>query len=104
MTYPHDPILRAWLDGKAIQYLPTGTDVWLDIEGCDTATKTPHLYTDGRAAYRVKPVMVRYRVALIGGTAPGRWTSTADSLLEARDIEDRNDFIRWLTDWIEVQV
>lgn len=99
--YKHDAILRAWLDGKAIQYLPTGTDVWLDIEPASTATKTPHLYTDGRAEYRLKPIVLRYRVALVSDE--GYWTTTADSLLEAHDIEERGDFVKWVSDWIEVQ-
>jgi len=98
MTYPHDKILRAWLDGKAIQYLPTGTGVWLDIEGCDVATKTPHLYVDGRAEYRIKPVTVRYRVALY---TDGRktWTETVNTIEQERNARTPE---RWITDWIEV--
>lgn len=99
--YKHDAILRAWLDGKAIQYLPTGTDVWLDIEPAATATKTPHLYTDGRAEYRVKPVTVRYRVALMSGAK--FWTTTVDDLEEERCLVTGSNFIRWITDWIEVE-
>lgn len=101
MTYPHDKILRAWLDGKAIQYLPTGTGVWLDIEGCDVATKTPHLYTDGRAEYRIKPVVVRYRVALFV-VGDQWWTMTADTLVGERVLSEKASFTRWITDWIEV--
>lgn len=101
--YKHDAILRAWLDGKAVQYLPTGTDVWLDIEPAATATKTPHLYTDGRAEYRIKPVMVRYRVALFV-SGDQHWTVTADTLEGECVLSERGAFSRWLTDWVEVEV
>lgn len=100
--YKHDAILRAWLDGKAIQYLPTGTDVWLDIEPAETATKTPHLYTDGRAEYRIKPVTVRYRVALVR-TGPVLGAHAVSSLEGERGLSTSAGFVRWITDWIEVQ-
>lgn len=100
--YKHDAILRAWLDGKAIQYLPFGTDVWLDIEPAATATKTPHLYTDGRAEYRIKPVTVRYRVALFA-SGDQYWTVTVDTLEGECALSERGSFSHWLTDWIEVE-
>lgn len=104
--YKHDAILRAWLDGKAIQYLPTGTDVWLDIEPAASATKTPHLYTDGRAEYRIKPVTVRYRVALMSPTKIGQkhYCFTVETVEAETLTATHKGFIRWLTDWTEVEV
>lgn len=98
MTYPHAHILRAWLDGSSIQYRPAGTEVWIDIDPASTATKTPHLYTDGRAEYRVKPVTVRYRVALMR-----RGVLVTSTLLGERSLSENAEFVRWLTDWTEVQ-
>lgn len=104
MTYPHDPLIRAWLDGKAVQYRAIDSDLWLDIEPAATARKLPHFYADGSTEYRLKPVTVRYRVALLGNLPLGYWTNTVESLLDERDLTASPDFIRWLTDWIEVQV
>lgn len=98
--YPHDALVRAWLDGKTLQYLDG--DVWIDIAGRDTADKMPHLYRTG-TDYRVKPVTVRYRVALMAHL-DGMFTMNAGSLQEEREMSKHSDFIRWLTDWAEVQV
>ena len=99
--YPHDELVRAWLDGKTLQYLDG--DVWIDIPNANVADKLPHLYRK-QDCYRIKPVTVRYRVALLKFTDPrdGYYTLAADSLQEERELSDRNDFVRWLTDWTEV--
>jgi hypothetical protein len=107
--YPHDALVRAWLDGKTIQYLDQSGHVlggvWVDIEGPGEASKVPHLYRSG-TEYRIKPVTVRYRVALMAHLDPrdGVFTTTADNLQEERELSKQHDFVRWLTDWTEVVV
>jgi hypothetical protein len=59
MTYPHDTLIRAWLDGKTLQYLDG--EVWVDCEHVTVASKVPHCYRDG-TEYRIRPRIVRYRV------------------------------------------
>lgn len=103
MTYPHDPLIRVWLDGKAVQYRAIDSDLWLDIEPAATARKLPHFYADGSTEYRLKPVTVRYRVALVEPV--GTIATVSVSTLEGeRQVAAAKGFIRWLTDWIEVQV
>ncbi len=100
--YPHDALVRAWLDGKTLQYLDG--DVWIDIAGRDTADKMPHLYRTG-TDYRVKPVTVRYRVALFEpvGMAGSYSAVATSSLVGERELRACDGFVRWLTDWTEVQ-
>lgn len=97
--HPHDALIRAYLDGKAVQYLEPGSD-WRDIEPADTVKKFPHFYAD--RAYRLKPVTIRYRVALLCNEAHYS-TATVDNLEGERRLSANSQFVRWLTDWIEVK-
>ena len=97
--YPHDELVRAWLDGKTLQYLDG--DVWIDIPNANVADKLPHLYRSS-TGYRIKPVMVRYRVALLAQSNGEHCPAAVDSLQEEHRLQGRPGFVRWLTDWTEV--
>ncbi len=97
--YPHDELVRAWLDGKTLQYLDV--DVWIDIPNVNVADKLPHLYRK-QGCYRIKPVTILYRVALMAGGNGGHYTESAWSLDVQVRIERNDKFVRWLTDWTEV--
>jgi hypothetical protein len=103
--YPHDALVRAWLDGKTIQYLDQSGHVlggvWVDIEGPGEASKVPHLYRSG-TEYRIKPVTVRYRLALMD--SGGLYVSAITSLSEEHGFSRSKYFVRWLSDWTEVVV
>lgn len=105
--YPHDELVRAWLDGKTIQYLDQSGHVlggvWIDIDGPDKADKVPHLYRCG-TRYRIKPVVLRYRVALPRRDDGGYFTDSVSSLEGERTMSSDSLFVRWLTDWTEVVV
>ena len=95
MTYPHDTIVRQWLNGVPVQYLKGG--IWINLPAPDAADKMPHFYPSG--AYRVKPRAIRYRLADLGhGTRP----AVAFDEREAFTIENGSTFLRWLTDWQEI--
>lgn len=91
MKHPHDTLIRAWLDGKPVQYLQDG--LWLDLATPSAVTKTPHFYPD--CSYRLKPLVARYRI----GTLNGRILA-ADTLLDAA-VLDRKGIV-WLGDWQDV--
>ena len=105
--YPHDELVRAWLDGRKVQYLDTSGHVlggiWVDIEGPDVAEKMPHFYRHG-TRYRIKPVTLRYRVAMMKGGNGGLFNRSASCLADEREIERDEKFVRWITYWIEVVV
>lgn len=93
--HKHYDAIVAWAEGKRIQYRRAG-GVWLD-------TGVPSFYA--HYEYRVKPEVLRYRVALIGfADAGGPDVATARSEYDARKFEQFSTFIRWLTDWQEVEV
>ena len=86
MNHPHDPLIRAWLDGQPVQYLQG--EVWIDIEPPAAVSKTPHFYPD--CSYRLKPIQLRYRLGLL----------VADTLLDADVLARRG--VTWLGDWQNV--
>jgi len=99
MPYPHEELVRAWLDGKTIQFRENA-DIWLDMDGPDVATKMPHFYRSG-TEYRVKPVTIRYRVALMTYGSVQR-TYSVDSLEREQRAANDPTFVRWISDWTEV--
>lgn len=96
MKHPHDTLIRAWLDGRAVQYMVSG--LWVDLEPPDRVEKMPHFYTSEQ--YRLRPVTVRYRLWLDRAGTP----RLAHSLEAATRAEQSNDFLRWFTEWDEREV
>lgn len=92
--YPHDKLVRAWLDGKPVQYL-NDTGVWVTMGSPASAKKMPHFYA--RMQYRLAPVEIRVRHALVGGLV-----HMAQSLADEKRISSLPDFNRWLDDWVEL--
>jgi len=90
MPHPHDPLIRAYLDGKPVQFLD-GNE-WRDIEPADSIKKMPHFYRDGE--YRLKPQVIRYRVYVTNGCVGVIQTLEQERKLPAH--------VRWLTEWQEV--
>jgi hypothetical protein len=93
--HKHYGAIVAFAEGKQIQYRRAG-GLWKD-------TGQPGFYT--HYEYRVKPEVLRYRVALFAG--PSRenpWTAVAQSEDLAQKWEKSISFVRWLTDWQEVEV
>lgn len=88
--HKHAELIKAWADGDEIQYL--------DIRGNWVQAITPSWNPDLK--YRIKPKTIRYRVALL----------KFDNNFVPNAIEDPNYntchqyFVRWLSDWIEVEV
>lgn len=96
MTYPHDSLIRAWLDGKTLQYLDNG--VWIDCEHVSVATKTPHCYRDG-TAYRIKPRLLRYRVYMIPSTGQFKVATSLQEETVANKVG-----AQWIGEWCEAVV
>ncbi len=104
MTYPHDELIRAWLDGQAVQYLDksqSGELIWMDMPSPDKADKLPHFYRTDQ--YRLKPQTVRVRHALMRSKVGGStWINTATDMVEESVISKEVSFIKWLDDWTEL--
>lgn len=106
MGFPHAALMREWLDGGRLQYQPADTatpDLWEDIPTCEVAHRAPSFYTDGSTRYRIRPQLMRWRVALMHNEF-GYFTRTVPDLLTEKHAESTKEFIRWLTDWSETLV
>lgn len=104
MGFLHANLMREWLDGARLQYQPADTatpDLWEDIPTCEVAHRAPSFYTDGSTRYRIRPVLIRWRVGLMRRPLDGHFTRTITDLQQERICEVDPHFVRWLTDWYE---
>lgn len=94
--HKHASMIKAWADGAEMQY-KTYTGEW---------DSTCHPSWDSEIEYRVKPepVKVPYRVGLFRDAISGYYPDLF--VMKGCEItaERCPSFVRWLTDWIEVEV
>lgn len=94
MKHKHSETIKAWADGADVQVLVAG--LWIDTE-CPTWHKD--------CKYRIKPQTLKYRVALFSSIRGEKYIVTASTpTLAPEGFERDAGFIRWLTDWVEVEV
>lgn len=100
-------ILNAVKKGTPIQYLgPDGEDglwingAWFDLE--ITGSFIPDFTTD---VYRIKPEPNRYRVGLFkDNDFYYTMIFERNDERESKFLEQKPNFVKWLTDWIEYEV
>lgn len=104
MQHKWAEVIKAWLDGKHVQFRQTPplapTDLWLDFDD-------QHLsYFDNPAfEWRVKPIY-KYRVASFSSGARGfitKYARTVSTTETHKDAEESHNFVEWLTDWVEYE-
>ncbi len=93
--HKHAEVIRAYADGHEIQCYDVENDRWFD-------TAKPSFVLN--VSYRVKPEPKKhkYRVALFSSDTD-TWTRTEESSVAGVCTGYRH-FVRYLTDWIEVEV
>lgn len=85
--------------GQAVQGRRIGEPAWFDQrDGAEWDFDRPD------SEFRIKPNIVRFRVAAMRGDGGGMWTHTADDAGEEQDRAAGLGFICWLGDWQEVEV
>ena len=96
IPHMHAECIKAWADGKQIQWFDySHKGEWKD-----------HMFDPTWAIdtlYRIKPETLKYRVALIKIGSISYTASVNDKHTSAA-IEGNPGFMRWLTDWQEVEV
>jgi len=93
MTYKHDALVRAWLNGETVQY--RNGLLWVDMPSSKDAEKLPHFYQCDE--YRLKPKVIRVRLALFRSNR----VIAAHTLQEEVSLERTAGFVRWVSDWTE---
>jgi hypothetical protein len=93
--HKHAEVIKAWADGASIQCKITDySNDWFDCE-LPTFSLT--------RLYRVKPETIKYRVALLEDGRGTLSTATWDERDLGR-VNENSRFVKWLTDWVEVEV
>jgi len=87
--HKHRDIIIAWADGENIQYKLCKK--WIDVEWAPS--------WDEETEYRIKPEVIRYRVGLFKDGI-----EAAENTRQESNWQSTENFVKWLTDWIEVEV
>ena len=93
--HKHADVIIAWAEGKDVQVWDSISKRWVDLVLAD-----PNFRAD---KYRIKPITSNYRVALLLNDDNEPYTVSLNSQDYADIIEQRTDFVRWLTDWVEYE-
>ena len=99
-TKPHKwaAVIHAWADGRAVQWR-TGVE-WYGY----TTTGSGEGFNAKHVEWRIKPEVVRYRVALFRTDDNFFYTLTTSETFYDKGVEGRKSFVRWLGDWQEVEI
>ena len=93
--HKHADVIIAWAEGKDVQVWDFTQNEWNDV-----TTESPTWCGCGK--YRIKPPVKKCRVALCKHNSES-YVLTIDNQVYADIIEQLEDFVRWLTDWIEYE-
>jgi hypothetical protein len=93
--HKHRDLIIAWANGEEIQ-IKRCDSTWADIT---------YPTWDFNVEYRIKPEVIRYRLALFDYQNT-EWKSIAITQVNEleRIWELTPNFVKWLTDWTEVEV
>lgn len=93
--HKHCELIKAWADGAEIQFFNYFTSSWKDLN--------EPIWSDENE-YRIKPQTIRYRVALLRYDDGRVMTCNVETEVQEKSLREWHEFVRWLTDWIEVEV
>jgi len=98
MAHKHCKEIKAWADGKEIQVCNVTEQEKKWRNYTDLEALTPN-FNSLNYEWRIKPETLRYRVALMKSmTSSKHWVMA----FEQDKTENDNDFVKWLTEWVEV--
>lgn len=95
--HKHADAIIAWANGAEIEYRNYPTASWV------SAGVLNELGWYENYEYRVKPPAKKYRVALFKYPGVEAVVSVANSEEDAERYEENQQFVRWLTDWVEYE-
>ena len=106
MNKPHKycEVIKAWADGKTIQQqnISQCNGLWSNWYG--VGGETPDFGSEF-LKWRIKPETIKYRVALMKSeTTDGYWFEVVNLHITALELEEDVFFVKWITDWIEVEI
>lgn len=93
--HKHAEVIRAYADGATIEYFDDGHEVWYVIDN-------PSFHTSMKYRIKPEPKTHKYRVALF--SCEDKVFTHAEDEQDGGILEGYSDFVRYITDWIEVEV
>lgn len=107
MKHPHDEMIRAWLDGKAIEVFNVIAQQWQPVRPVEDWILPP-FRTEWRYRLKPDPAVFKYRRFVWRDKVANkdRIAVIEDGILVLPDnIESRDSFVRWIdTEWQVLEV
>lgn len=112
MKHKYHEVIRAWSEGISIQYRIIFSDAlrspWVDLSKYSFDKRSPNFDAEN-IEWRIKPPELLYRVALYQQYHQDEnvrvyYVNTHNNREYNDKIEEKDDFVRWLTEWTEVDI
>ena len=97
--HPLAPIIHAWADGVQIQRMADGE--WFDVPKPQDNFNSSVPDFASLVRWRIKPETVRYRLYLRLTESGAKMSCTTD---EKYGVQDLDNFIKWMGDWVEKEI
>lgn len=91
-----------WANGGGVQYLDL-----VNSDKYDWRNVTDNSYmnfNNPNIEWRIKPETLRYRVAYLESVKDKNYAWMVTTDYQAKTLEESASFIKWLTDWTEVEI
>ena len=100
MKHKNAEVIIAWANGETIQYKEN--DQWVNLTYHNNDNVSPN-WNDSNIEWRVKPKFIKYRLALMFDESYGYYVNAENSELDRSALSSFH-FVKWLSDWIEIEV
>jgi hypothetical protein len=102
--HKYQEVIDAWNEGKKVQFKTETSGIWRNARGKETAAFLGPLPFEYDWEWRIKPKSVSYRLALFKNTTICYYVQAVNRREDEKDYEVLSNFIKWITDWKEVEV
>ena len=98
MKHKNAEVIIAWANGETVQY--HDNNEWVDYIASPECS-APNWNDD--TEWRVKPKLIKYRLALMFDESYGYYVNAENSELDRSALSSFH-FVKWISDWIEIAV
>lgn len=102
MKHKNADIIIAWANGEAIQFKTIYQENWIDYIYNNKDEYSPN-WNDPSMEWRIKPTIIKYRLALMFDKNYGHYITAENTELDRSTLQSHN-FVKWISDWINVEV
>lgn len=103
MKHKYADVIIAWANGETVQFKYSDSNNWVDYPHDNADEYYGPIWNDPKTTWRVKPIVIKYRLALMFDKNYGHYVSAENTELDRSTLQSHN-FVKWISDWINVEV